>query len=410
MKIIKRLFIITIILMMFASLGYVKASFKIDSANMYSKGRCEDLFINRNNNAPIVVTKVFYNDGSGEYPAYCLNIELDGVGEVGEYSVSVDEAISDSLVWRVITNGYPYKSLAELGVASEDEAYAATKQALYCILYGFDEDDFWKYEPIGEAGERALNALKQIVYSARNSSSSKVSPDFEIIEKSDLWKIDEIDGNYISKEFSVSALAQIKDYTVNISGDITPGTKLVDIENNEKGSFNSGENFKLLIPINELKKDGSISLKVRGDVATKPVLYGNSNDPGLQNYALTGEIFEIGEGSLEVKYNKNTSKLIIKKQDVDSKAFLPGAEFRVLDSNSNIVYDDVKVDENGIVTIEGILPGNYYLEEIKAPDGYERFERKIEFKVDLNEEVSLVVDNLKKPVETVINKLPKTGM
>ena len=134
MKIIKRLFIITIILMMFASLGYVKASFKIDSANMYSKGRCEDLFINRNNNAPIVVTKVFYNDGSGEYPAYCLNIELDGVGEVGEYSVSVDEAISDSLVWRVITNGYPYKSLAELGVASEDEAYAATKQALYCTL------------------------------------------------------------------------------------------------------------------------------------------------------------------------------------------------------------------------------------------------------------------------------------
>ena len=113
---------------------------------------------------------------------------------------------------------------------------------------------------------------------------------------------------------------------------------------------------------------------------------------------------------IHIKY-KNTSKLIIKKQDTTSEIFLPGAEFRILDINSNIIYDAVKVNENGIAVIDGILPGDYFLEEIKAPDGYEKIEEKIKFSIGLNEEVSLVVNNSKKPVEEKkIEKLPKTGL
>ncbi|MBR3152365.1 MAG: Cys-Gln thioester bond-forming surface protein [Clostridia bacterium] len=401
----------SIVLMIIFSISFVKASFKINNADLYSKGVCEPLLVDRNINSSIVVTKVFYNDGNGDYPAYCLNVELLGVGEIGEYSVTVDDVISDPLIWRVITNGYPYKSFDELGVANEDEAYTATKQALYCILYGFDENDFWKYEPIGEEGERTLNAMKQIVYTARNSGNSKVSPGIGISEKDIQWKVDENDKNYISKEFVVSAEAGIKDYTVEITGEIIDGIKLVDLNYNEKNVFDPNETFKVLIPIKGLEKSGSINLKVNGEVATKPVLYGNSNNQELQNYALTGSVFEIGEGNLEVKYDKNTSKLIIKKQDTNSEIFLPGAEFRILDINSNIIYDAVKVNENGIAVIDGILPGDYFLEEIKAPDGYEKIEEKIKFSIGLNEEVSLVVNNSKKPVEEKkIEKLPKTGL
>ena len=233
MKFLRKILVISILLMIIFNISFVNASFKINSANLYSKGRCETLFIDRSINAPIIVTKVFYNDGNGDYPAYCLNRELLGVGEIGEFSVSVDEAISNVLVWRVITNGYPYKSFAELGVANEDEAYTATKQALYCILYGFDEGDFWKYEPVGEEGERTLNAMKQIVYRARNSSDSQISSNIEISEKDSLWKIDINDRDYISKEFTVSAGANLKNYSLTMSGDIIDGTKIVDLSNNE---------------------------------------------------------------------------------------------------------------------------------------------------------------------------------
>ena len=415
MKIIKRLIIITIILMMIASLDYVKASFKINKADLYSKGRCETLFYDRNTNAPILVTKVFYNDGINEYPAYCLNMELDGVGEIGGYSVDANEALSNVQIWRAITNGYPYKSLAELGVASEDEAYAATKQAVYCILYGFDEDDFWKYEPVGEAGERALNAMKQIVYIARNSGNSKPSSNINISEIDNLWSIDSIDSKFISKRFRVSSDVGIKGVNVELSGDLLDGTKVVDLDNNDKNSFDANEDFKVLIPVRNLEKSGNFNIKVNGEVATRPIIYGNSNNSSTQDYALTGDSYEIGEGNLTVQYNKNTSKLIIKKQEKDTENQLAGAEFRILDSDLNIIYDGVKVNEEGIAIIDGIFPGDYFLEETKAPNGYERFIGKIDFKVDLNEEVELIVNNSKKTIiekeyKSSIVKLPKTGM
>ena len=69
-----------------------------------------------------------------QYPAYCLNVELQGVDENTKYNVEKQEKITDLGLWKVIINGYPYKSLEQLGVANEEEAYIATKQALYCYI------------------------------------------------------------------------------------------------------------------------------------------------------------------------------------------------------------------------------------------------------------------------------------
>ena len=66
--------------------------------------------------------------------------------------------IQDVGLWRRIVNGYPYKSIQELGVANKEEAFTATKQAVYCYLHENTPED---YEPIGEAGQRTLNALKK---------------------------------------------------------------------------------------------------------------------------------------------------------------------------------------------------------------------------------------------------------
>ena len=105
-KIIKRvLSMILILVCLSKSISF--ASFSIDKADLYSKGRCKALLALKSNGGEIIVTKVFYKNNGKENPAYCVNVELGGVGEYGNYSVTIDSAVSNPLIWRAITNGYP---------------------------------------------------------------------------------------------------------------------------------------------------------------------------------------------------------------------------------------------------------------------------------------------------------------
>ena len=105
MKLIKIVGILTIILVLATSIA--NATFTISETQLYSKGKCKPLLKVASNGGEITVTKVFYKNNGKEYPAYCVNKELGGVGEYGSYSVTINEAVSNPQVWRAITNGYP---------------------------------------------------------------------------------------------------------------------------------------------------------------------------------------------------------------------------------------------------------------------------------------------------------------
>ena len=169
MKIKQKNKIIAIILIAVTLLMTFNISFaaNLSSANLYSKGDCGSLI--KYKGTTVLTTMVVYNNGGVEYPAYCMDKTLPGVGESGSYAVSIEGAVSNALVWRAITNGYPYKTPAELGCANSSEAYTATKQAVYCMLYENNVND---YTAIGEAGVRTLNALKTIVAKAKASTES----------------------------------------------------------------------------------------------------------------------------------------------------------------------------------------------------------------------------------------------
>ncbi|MFS0933966.1 SpaA isopeptide-forming pilin-related protein [Enterococcus casseliflavus] len=51
---------------------------------------------------------------------------------------------------------------------------------------------------------------------------------------------------------------------------------------------------------------------------------------------------------------------------------LKGAEFEILDNEGKLIkgYEKVVSDEKGIVTVEGLVPGEYQIVETKAPEGY----------------------------------------
>lgn len=414
--------IISIILSLLMIIGIISipnkslASFSIDKAEVYSKGYYEDHL--RLGNMGIVFNFVVYANDGKEYPAYCLNKDLEGATLNNSYSVNTEELLTDARVWRAITNGYPYKTPAELGCNTEAEAYIATKQAVYCILYDREPS---QYNAVNETGERVLNALTQIVTNARNSNQVKPSADFTISDVTTNWVQDNINNKYVSKIFKVSANAGFSTYDVSLEGMKIEGAKIVDEKNNEKNTFESGENFKIIIPITNMKEKGSFNIKVIGKVATKPVLYGYSVDRNMQDYAITGEIYEEGEGIKTVNYTQNETKIIILKQEKETGKMLEGVKFNLLDKNKNILYSELITNEKGETKIENLEPGIYYIEETKTVNGYSLYEELIEVNLKYNETLTVKVTNekevttIEEPKVTesnieVVAKLPKTGM
>ena len=404
-----------------------KAAVPIDTAYIYANKKTNGLLMW--NGLKIHTHMAVYKKDGKEYPAYCMNRELPGV-EIGRsQTVDVKQLVNNTKIWRAIINGYPYKSISELGCNTEEEAYLATKQAVYCMLTNRDVNE---YSAIGEAGERTLNALKTIVNNARNSNQTKVSSELTVNEQEKLWKIDSLDGKYISKTFSVTANTSMSKYTVNVKNLNIEGYKLVDQNNKEKTEFTNSEKFKILIPIQEVKQDGNFSIEVSAQVATKPVFYGESRDSGLQSYALTGYTYEDGTGSKKVYYTKNETKIIITKTDDKTGKKLEGVEFELLDKDQNKIYTEITTNKDGIVTIDNLLPGIYYIKETRTLEGYQLYSKLIKVELELNEETTVnVINSEEEPeiykeekktelavkeeqssikVKETVQKLPKTGM
>lgn len=398
------------------------AAAPIDSAYIYANKKTDYLL--EWNGTKIHTHMAVYKKDGKEYPAYCMNRELPGV-EIGfSQTVDVNKLINNVMVWKAIINGYPYKTISELGCKTEEEAYLATKQAVYCMITNRDVNE---YSAIGESGERTLSALKQIVKNARSSNVTKVSSELKVNQKNSLWEIDNIDNKYVSQTFTVSANAGFNKYLVELKNLSIEGVKITDKNNKERKEFSSNEEFKILIPATNIKEDGSFTINVSGEVATKPVLYGESRDSGLQSYALTGYTYEDGNGSKKVYYTKNETKIIIVKKDDKEENNLQGVQFELLDSNKNVIYTELTTNGDGQIVIDNLLPGVYYIRETKTIEGYELYNKLIKVELDLNEESKVNVINSKeepnieldkKQTENTVKniksteeiKLPKTGM
>ncbi len=419
---IKKVFILVSSLIM-SFLGFTNIVYarNVDSAHIYLVGDCGSLLTYKG--SPIKVSYVEYTEGGVHYPAYCLDASKPGA-ETQEYTVSVSGAINDVRLWRRIINGYPYKTIEELGVANKEEAFTATKQAVYCYLYNHNPND---YGAIGEAGQRTLNAFRKIINDAENSSETKISSTVTISKNNDEWKQDELDKNYVSKTYSVNAGAEISNYKINITkedGSTLEGVKLTDENNQEKTEFMPDEKFKILLPIKTLTEDGKINLTVEAQVKTKPVLYGTAPNSSYQDYALTAATYEDGTGNISDLYFKNETKIVVVKKDQESGEILQGVEFELLDENKNIVYTDLKTNEDGKIEISNLVPGTYYLKETKTIDGYELYDQLIRVDTKLNQEVTVTVNNRKEDVPEIetkeqtskeiksleVKKLPVTGM
>lgn len=389
----KKIILVMIIIMFFISNIKVYAFENIENLQLEKERNCESLLTYKNKiiKTSYIKTKI----GEKEYPCYCINPELDGVGELGSYSVNVEKNIEkDSLIYKAIINGYPYKSLEELGVHTIDEAYTATKQAIYSMIYGRYKDMSNYGKVNSEAGERTLNALNKIV---ENTLKTKIEDEFTKIEEISKW---EIKGDRCSKEYKLIS-NNIKEYDVEIQGNVPEDLEVKKQENT----------FEISIPINEMLESVDFLINIKYKNESKPVLYGKTLKENSQNYAIAGIKFEDAYMEYEDSYDKNNTMLKLIKVDKETGETLEGVKFKIYNNKKEILIDNLVTNKEGEIILENFLPGEYYLEEIQALDGYEIHKELIEIEVEYNKENIVNITNIKKeiPEKSDIPKLPKTG-
>lgn len=404
-KVLKILLIILLVIV--ANIGIlvntVQAVENGEQITIYSKGYFNRVI--RNNGIVIKTAHAVYQENGKEYPVYCLNRELHGVGEyIATYDVKDQGKIEDLGLWRVVINGYPYKSIEQLGVTNEEEAYIATKQSIYCYIYNTGTE---LYSAINEQGERVINAMNNILENAKNSNESFDNPNIEI-EQSEKWNVDEIENKYVSKEYKIKSNKNISKITLNLESQ-PKGTKITNLDEDGK--------FKILIPIENLKESGKFKILIQTELETKPIFLGEAPSNDLQNYLLTAYSYEDMDKEFEQEYEKNNTKIIIEKTDNDTNEVLKGAKFEILDEKQKSIRV-AETNNEGQVILDGLMPGIYYIKEVQAPNGYSIDSELKKVEIKLNQEISLTIKNNKiiikqeEPQKTIVEipKLPVTGM
>ena len=144
-----------------------------------------------------------------------------------------------------------------------------------------------------------------------------------------------------------------------------------------------------------MQNNGQFTLNVETQMKTKPVLYGVAPSTEYQDYALTAYTYEQTTGTYSEIYGKNQTTIKIIKQDKNTLARLQGTEFSLLDENKNEIFTNLVTDENGEIGVTGLMPGKYYIKETKALDGYVAYDELIEVQIELNEKLTVTVNNSK---------------
>lgn len=315
----------------------------------------------------IICSFVTYNQNGVEYPAYCLNRELPGVGEKDNYTVDINSVLDDDRIWRVIKNAYPYQSPATMGVENQYDAFVATKQAVYCILYGFDPST--RYRGGDDRGTAIANAIVNLVNIGRNGTETPYSAGIAVNKVGGLTT----EGDTYYQLYNVSAGVEISQYTITSSAGLPSGSRITDTSGNEKSTYSSGQNFKVVIPKTSITSNVNATIAVQAKCKIYPIFYGKTTVPGTQNYAVTydpfGDVNGIANLSIEAKGKIDLSKLsadnniwtgTLKGQGVANATY-------VIKNSSGAVVKEIKTGNNG--SLEVTLPvGSYTIEESVSPD------------------------------------------
>ena len=378
---------------------------EISEANLQNKGDCgyhlQYWNAEKNGWYYIITTFVTYQKDGVEYPAYCLNREYPGVGEYDGYTVDIDAVLDNVQIWRTIINGYPYKTPAELGVENKYDAFVATKQAVYSILYGFDPAT--RYRGGDERGTKIANAVVNLVNIGRYGNQTPSDGTITMRTSGSLYE----EGNYWVQKFNVSSSVDMASYTVTSTANLPDGSIITNGNGTQTNSFTGSESLYLKIPKSSMNKDISNAIiNVQGKCKTYPVFYGKTRINATQNYAVTYDPFGDGVGRATLNVKTNTGKIQINKTDSDTLKPIQGVTFQLTKADGTVVAN-ATTNSNGVATFSGLYQDNYKLTEISTNDKYVINKATSDVNVEYNKSTTQNITNDHKKGNLKIYKVDK---
>ena len=339
-------------------------------------------------------------DGStSEIPAYCVDPNLYGVPALVPEGTGIryncSETVSDPKVCGIVSNGYPHVEVQALGLKSVEEAYYATKTALWCyILRGS-----WSINKLGinpaltgadkEAAQRVLKATQDIYYrgmlwNVMISPKLTAQPD-----RASAYPVTINGERYYQQIFTVTTETWPvgQKAAVTLAGSVPPGAKIVDLQDRETATValtTAGEigfqgKIKVLYPAASVEgKTGSVQLNLSATVVQYAIFYAVCAEKdrygNVQNYMLDTDpnipivgsaISNFSAAAAPEVSNEQTALRIVKVEE-GTNAPLEGAIFKVTNPNGTVL-GSFSSGPDGTVTIPVDIVGHYTVEEITPP-------------------------------------------
>ena len=302
------------------------------------------------------------------------------------------------------------KAQKNFGAKTEAEAFTATKQAVYTVIYGRNTDEYSAIDT--EEGKRTYDVYKKIVENGRKSETKFMEGTLKIRELSD-WILTGKDKEKIRKKIKVESNKK-GNVSIKLESKLKD-IKIIGIDNKEKKELKANEEAFIEIEIKNIKEDGKVLLKLEAELETNPIYLGEPGNTINQPYAVSGiKVKGKTKISKDFYYKRNGTKIKVKKIDGKTKEGLGNVEFELLDKNKKVIRK-LKTDKNGNMIVDDILEGKYYLKEVRAKDGYVLDDKLIEIDIRYQENIEIEISNNKIEVKTepkpkrVERILPVTG-
>lgn len=325
----------------------------------------------------------WYDSEGNKNPAFCVDPNKAGPGEyfAGKYDVSVAGAETNEKMAAIINNSIPYKTYQELGVNSEEEAYAATKAAIWCVIGVSKYTDRDKWSAPGKPQVTAL--FNKLVDLALNNPPAVKAAVYGVI-KVDEEPVEE--GNYFVQRFQVKETSnsgkKITKYKVELTGDYPDGTIITDEEGIEKTQFKGEETFAIRIPKTSVPVGGSVkaNVKISANLYSNVILIGKplngldgkvqDMEIGMPNQPITINAKMVIGKSTETDEPGDGKLKVIKLDATDNATPLAGVTFDCYNAQGHLI-DTGTTDESGIWEPNITESGTYTVVERSTNNRYQ---------------------------------------
>lgn len=337
-----------------------------------------------------------------EIPAYCVDPRLYGVPalvpEGTPIKYTAPDTVSDPKVCGIIANGYPHESLAVLEVNTPEEAYYATKTALWIYLLGN-----WSVNGLGinpnadqAAAKRVLEATRTI-YNRGMGWSSIPTPKLTATADKDVAYPVTINGQpYYQQVITISSDTwSIEDVKVSLAEGAPAGAKILDMNDQEitrvpMSTFSMTDGHKgqckIVYPASSVEgQTGTVQLNMRSVVVQYEIYYAKSLQAdqygNIQDYMLDTDPHLPVEASFISRYSAEpddpddpddppppSSETAIKVIKLETGTLTPleGAVFKLTGPDGTTV-GSFSTQRDGTFTVPVTQTGHYTVEELSPP-------------------------------------------